>query len=163
MQRPKFLFLLIILCVVLGCGSVPADESGELAESIRDTYTKEEVRIPMRDGVTLFAAVYTPKDASPSKTYPILMTRTPYSCRPYGADAFPESLGPSKEFAGEGYIFVSTDVRGRFMSEGEFDNMRPVIENKSIETDETTDSWDTVEWLVKNVRNNNGKVGIWGN
>ena len=165
MRRLFFSLLCVVLLLNLGCGGSSQDvDPGDLAEYIRANYTKREVRIPMRDGVTLFAAVYTPADASPSHTYPILMTRTPYSSGPYGEDAFPEKLGPSVEFAAERYIFVSTDVRGRFMSEGEFVNMRPVIENKEPDDiDETTDTWDTVEWLVQNVANNNGKVGIWGN
>ena len=165
MHHLKSLFLLISICAVLGCGmSAQGDESAELSDYIRANYSKQEVRIPMRDGVTLFAAVYTPNDASPSNTYPILMSRTPYSSMPYGEDEFPERLGPAKEFARERYIFVSTDVRGRFMSEGEYDNMRPILENKTDEqTDATTETWDTVEWLVNNVPHNNGNVGIWGN
>ncbi len=165
MRRLNSLFLLLSLGVVFGCGQSPSgDESDDLGKYIRANYTKQEVRLPMRDGVTLFAAVYTPADASPENLYPILMIRTPYSSGPYGEDEFPDSIGPSKEFAKERYIFVKTDVRGRFMSEGEFDNMRPILEDKTgDQTDETTDTWDTVEWLVNNVANNNGNVGIWGN
>ena len=97
----------------------PATETTPL----RDRYTKREVLIPMRDGVKLFTAIYTPKD--PARTYPVLLQRTPYSVRPYGADAFPAELGPSPRFQQEGFIFVYQDVRGRMMSEGDFVNMRP--------------------------------------
>jgi putative CocE/NonD family hydrolase len=129
---------------------------------VKALYTKYEYRIPMRDGKRLFTAVYVPKDQD--QAYPILMTRTPYSCRPYGADQYPDRLGPSQLFARAGYIFVYQDVRGRWMSEGEFVNMRPHLAEKKgrDETDESTDTYDTIDWLVKKVPNNNGKVGLWG-
>jgi uncharacterized protein len=130
--------------------------------SIRENYTKYEYRIPMRDGIKLFAAVYVPKDQS--KPYPFLMERTPYSAGPYGVDFSPRRLGPAPEFAKAGFIFVVQDVRGRYMSEGKFVEMTPHKPNKKAgETDESTDMYDTVEWLLKNVPNHNGKVGIWGN
>src|SRR5258707_976040 len=132
-----------------------------LAE-IKAQYTKYEYRIPMRDGKRLFTAVYVPKNQE--QAYPILMTRTPYSARPYGADQYPERLGPSPHFSKAGYIFVYQDVRGRWMSEGEFVNMRPHLAEKKgrDDIDESTDTYDTIEWLVKHVPNNNGKVGLWG-
>jgi hypothetical protein len=116
----------------------------------------------MRDGVKLFTAVYTPRDQG--ERYPILLDRTPYSVRPYGEDKFKSDLGPSPLFAKSGYIFVYQDVRGRWMSEGEHVNMRPHIAEKKSprEIDESTDTFDTIEWLIKNVSNNNGKVGMWG-
>jgi uncharacterized protein len=123
---------------------------------IRAQYQKYEFRIPMRDGVHLFTAVYVPKDRQ--QKYPILLTRTPYSVAPYGPDAYPEHLGPSQNFADDKFIFVYQDVRGRYMSEGEWVEMRPETGN----TDESTDTYDTIEWLLKNVPNNNGKVGLWG-
>ena len=125
-------------------------------------YSKHEYNIPMRDGKKLFTAVYMPKEGS--QKYPILIWRTPYSVHPYGEDKFPKKFGPSPLFVDEGYIFVYQDVRGRFMSEGEFVNMRPYIPNKSdsLTIDETTDTYDTIDWLVKNIPNNNGKVGMWG-
>jgi hypothetical protein len=131
-------------------------------EHVKAHYTKYEYRIPMRDGKRLFTSVYVPKDDS--QTYPILMKRTPYSARPYGADQYPENLGPSPLFAKEGYIFVYQDVRGRWMSEGEFVHMRPHLSKKTkiTEIDESTDTWDTVEWLIKRVRGHNGRVGIAG-
>ena len=132
------------------------------AEWVQAHYSKLEVMIPMRDGVKLFTAIYSPRDTS--QTYPLLMTRTPYSVRPYGADQYAGSLGPAPEFAEEGFIFVYQDVRGCFMSEGDYVNMRPVKESYrgASDIDETTDTYDTVEWLVKNVANNNGKVGQYG-
>jgi hypothetical protein len=116
----------------------------------------------MRDGVKLFTSVYVPKDTA--RQYPILVTRTPYSVSPYGVDNYRSSLGPSERFAREGYIFVYQDVRGRNMSEGEFVNMRPQIDNKRgpSDVDESSDTYDTVDWLVKHVPHNNGKVGIYG-
>jgi uncharacterized protein len=132
-----------------------------LAEYIRNNYTKREVMIPMRDGVRLFTAIYEPKDAS--QKYPVLLDRTPYSVGPYGPDNFKASLGPDELFPREGYIFVYQDVRGCWMSEGEFEDVRPYIPNKQgKQFDETSDTYDTVDWLVKNVANNNGRVGVWG-
>ena len=131
-------------------------------EHVKSNYTKYEYRIPMRDGKRLFTAVYVPKDSS--KTYPMLMTRTPYSSKPYGVDQYPGDLGPSPLFGKAGYIFVYQDVRGRWMSEGEFVNMRPHLKTKKTpqEIDESTDTYDTIDWLIKNVAGNNGKVGMTG-
>jgi putative CocE/NonD family hydrolase len=131
-------------------------------ETIRARYTKYDFRIPMRDGSRLFTSVYVPKDTS--RQYPILMQRTPYSVGPYGIDNYPARLGPSELFAKEGFIFVYQDVRGRYLSEGEFIDV-PVHKKKLSgpkDTDESTDTYDTIDWLVRNVPNNNGRVGIWG-
>jgi putative CocE/NonD family hydrolase len=132
------------------------------AEYIRANYGKYEYRIPMRDGVKLLTAVYLPNDRS--KRYPILMFRTPYDIGPYGADRYMERLGPSEQYEKEGFIFVFQDVRGRFMSEGEFVNMRPHIDKKKNrnQIDESTDTYDTITWLLEHVGNHNGKVGQWG-
>lgn len=130
------------------------------AAEVRERYAKREVLIPMRDGVQLFTAIYTPKDSS--RTYPILLQRTPYSVYPYGEEAFPAQLGPSTRFQQEGFIFVYQDVRGRMMSEGEFVNMRPQKAVSGAPVDESTDTYDTVEWLTRNVPGNNGKAGQWG-
>lgn len=162
MRRSRLLCLILAVLPVAACRQAVVDDA-DLAAFICGAYDKREVRIPMRDGLTLHAAVYTPKDAGPSQTYPILLTRTPYSARPYGGGEYPEQLGPSEEFARERYIFVTEDVRGRFMSEGEYVNMRPVLDDPSTGTDERTDTWDTVEWLVGNLPHHNGRVGIWGN
>ena len=132
-----------------------------LADYIKDSYTKREVLIPMRDGIRLHTAIYEPKDKS--EKYPILLNRTPYNVRSYGADKFNTTLGPSDLYAREGYIFVLQDVRGRWMSEGEFMDVRPDIPNRTKnEIDESTDTFDTVEWLVKNVQNHNSRVGMYG-
>jgi uncharacterized protein len=129
---------------------------------VKAHYTKYEYRIPMRDGVRLFTAVYVPKDAS--QAYPFLMDRTPYSVAPYGEDQYPKRLGPSDEFEKAGYIFVYQDVRGRYMSEGTFVEMRPHIDVKKSpkDVDDSSDMYDSIEFLLKHVPNNNGRVGIWG-
>ena len=130
---------------------------------VRAHYTKYELRIPMRDGKRLFTAVYVPKDAA-AGPYPFLMDRTPYSVGPYGEDQYPRRLGPSEEFEKSGYIFVYQDVRGRWMSEGDYQEMRPHIDDKKSpqDVDDASDTYDTIEFLLKHVANNNGKVGIWG-
>jgi len=135
---------------------------GQGAEFIRANYTKHEYQIPMRDGKRLFTAVYTPKGSG--EPWPILLERTPYGLAPYGEDNYPETLGPSELFAKEKYIFVIQDVRGRYMSEGDFVDVRPIIDNKrsSADIDESSDTWDTVDWLIKHVASNNGRVGQWG-
>lgn len=144
------------------CRESPAQMGGDQADYVREHYTKREYRIPMRDGVHLFTSIYMPKDTS--QTYPILMRRTPYSVRPYGESEYPGSLGPSGLFTHERYIFVYQDVRGRFMSEGEFVNMTPHVAEKRSERDidESSDTYDTIEWLIQNIPNDNGKVGMWG-
>ncbi len=162
--------LLIVFAVILtlginghSFGQAPSAAQNELAKYITDNYTKREVMIPVRDGVKLFTAIYEPKDKS--QKYPMLLNRTPYTVGPYGESNFKQSLGPDPLFAKEGYIFVYQDVRGKTMSEGEFEDVRPDIDNpKNDKTkiDESTDTYDTIEWLVKNVDNNNGRVGIYG-
>src|SRR6478609_4281398 len=153
-----------LLFILLGFTSLSA--LAQLPDSvyIKQNYDKIEVTIPMRDGVKLFTSIYTPKDKS--KTYPFLMQRTCYSVAPYGADKFKKNLGPSKFLMKDGYIFVYQDVRGRWMSEGVFTNMTPNIpgndrKNKTA-TDEASDTWDTIDWLIKNIKGNNGKAGQWG-
>ncbi|HEY9431264.1 MAG TPA: CocE/NonD family hydrolase, partial [Blastocatellia bacterium] len=140
----------------------PAHNPAQNADAVRANYTKREFLIPMRDGVRLFTVVYTPKDAS--RPYPFLITRTPYSVAPYGADHYRASLGPSEHFEREGFIFVYQDARGRYMSEGEFQQVRPHHLNKRgpKDIDESTDTYDTIEWLLKNIPNNNGKAGMIG-
>lgn len=133
---------------------------------VRTHYSKAEYRIPMRDGTKLFVSVYSPdlgafKDVGP---YPFLMTRTPYSCAPYGEDKMPARLGVSQELLESGYIFVCADARGRYQSEGVFQEMNPRVDEKKSakDVDESTDMYDTVEYLLKHVDHNNGKVGITG-
>ena len=130
---------------------------------LEDNYSKKEFRIKMRDGVRLFTTVYSPKDNSVK--YPIIIWRTPYSVGPYGEDKFPIYRRETwQHFIDEKYIIVFQDVRGRFMSQGNFVEMTPYITEKESKSnyDETTDTYDTVDWLVKNIPNNNGKVGLWG-
>lgn len=129
---------------------------------VKEHYTKYEYRIPMRDGVHLFTSVYVPKDSS--RSYPFLIDRTPYSVGPYGVDHYRTQLGPSPDFDKAGYIFVFQDVRGRYMSEGTFIEMRPHSDNKrsNKDVDDSSDLYDTIEWLLKSVPNNNGNAGIWG-
>jgi putative CocE/NonD family hydrolase len=129
---------------------------------VKEHYTKYEYGVPMRDGAKLFTAVYVPKDSS--RPYPFLISRTPYSVAPYGVDLYRNQLGPSPDFDRAEYIFVFQDVRGRFMSEGTFIEMRPHIDAKKSnkDVDDSSDLYDTIEWLLKNVPNNNGKAGIWG-
>jgi len=124
---------------------------------VKARYDKREVMIPMRDGVRLFTTIYTPKDQS--VRYPFLMTRTGYGIPPYGPDAFRAVLGPNAAFTDEGYIFVYQDARGRFKSEGEFVHHSPHVPGKP---GESTDTYDTIEWLLENVPNHNGRVGQWG-
>lgn len=129
--------------------------------AVKTAYDKVEQMITMRDGVRLFTVVYSPKDKT--QKYPILLNRTPYSVRPYGPNEYRSSLGPSELFQKEKYIFVYQDVRGKFMSEGEFVNVRPHNPRKGPrDIDESTDTYDTIDWLVKNLPNNNGRVGIAG-
>jgi putative CocE/NonD family hydrolase len=157
-RRPSLYCLgLVALCCLAWTSAARAQGLAE----VKAHYTKYEYRIPMRDGKRLFTAVYVPKDQG--KTYPILITRTPYSVRPYGADAYPDRLGPSPLFAKAGYIFAYQDVRGRWMSEGEFVNMRPHLRDKGPkDVDESTDTYDTISFLLRKVPNHNGKVGLWG-
>jgi uncharacterized protein len=131
-------------------------------KKIREQYTKYEYRIPARDGKRLFTSVYAPKDDS--QKWPILLTRTPYGVAPYGVDLYKDALGPNKRLAKRKYIFVYQDVRGRNMSEGEFINMTPhrAVKRSPQDVDESTDTYDTIDWLVKRIPNNNGKVCTYG-
>ena len=132
---------------------------------VRENYSKFDYRIPMRDGIKLFTSVYIPKDVfTDAKTYPIMMERTPYNIRPYGIDQYPESLGPSELFARDRFIFVYQDIRGRFMSEGDYTIIRPhkPVKSGPKDTDESTDTYDTIDWLTRQIPGNTGKVGMWG-
>lgn len=158
---PYFLILALTTICVLSCNE-NAQTDVVQENYVAQNYTKQEVDIEMRDGVKLHTTIYSPKDTS--REYPILMQRTPYSSRPYGEDQFREQIGPNVHLMQEGNIIVYQDVRGRWMSEGRYDNMRAFIPNKTTkdEVDESSDTYDTIEWLVNNVDNNNGKVGVWG-
>ena len=161
--------LVVLPLVAAAFGSLAAQQvpPPPADEFVRSHYTKYEFRIPMRDGKRLFTSVYVPKPSSfPADRgpYPFLMDRTPYSVAPYGEDQYPKTLGPSEEFQKAGYIFVYQDVRGRYMSEGAFVEMHPHIDDKksSQDVDDASDTHDTIDFLLKSVPNNNGKVGIWG-
>ena len=156
---------LVLFSVVIVSGGLVAQQpqpAPSTADDVRARYTKYEFMVPMRDGVKLFTSVYTPKDTS--QKYPFLITRTPYSVGPYGIDQYRASVGPSDHFQKEGFIFVNQDARGRYMSEGEFQQVRPFAPDKknSKDIDESTDTYDTVEWLLKNVPNHNGRAGMVG-
>ncbi len=157
MQSIKFVLIKAILVFYCFSGYTQQD----ISYDVKKHYTKQEVDIVMRDGIKLHTTIYTPKDTS--KKYPILMQRTPYSSRPYGKDQFRSKIGPNEFLMKEGNIIVYQDVRGRWMSEGVYDNMRAYIPNKKDKQfDEASDTYDTIDWLVKNVDHTNGKVGIWG-
>jgi len=177
MTRRPLPVLTLMLALAFGAPAVhAATTAADAADApaaqrdLRETYTKYEYRIPMRDGTQLFTVVYVPKDSS--KTYPFLINRTPYSVgvnadgeRHYGVDWFPKQIGPSKEFEDAGYIFVKQDVRGRYMSEGRWVEMTPhgkEVKRAAGEGSESQDMYDTMEWLLKHIPNNNGKAGIYG-
>jgi uncharacterized protein len=155
---PIFRPVLVILAAICCAAATSAPEDF----NVHAHYKKFEFRIPMRDGVRLFTAVYVPLDTS--EKYPILMTRTPYGVAPYGIDKYPQKLGPSRQFAEDKFIFVYQDVRGRFMSEGTWIEMTPESNkhDRGSNVDESTDTYDTIEWLLKNIPANNGKVGLIG-
>ena len=156
-MRKIIISLLLVLLVSVASAQYEQDSAW-----IRDNYTKLEQYIPMRDGVKLFTSIYLPNDKS--EKHPVLMTRTPYSCAPYGKD-FSARLwsGHWKYYARENYIIVVQDVRGRWMSEGDFVDVRPYIKNKTgNEIDEASDTYDAIDWLVRNLPDNNGNVGIFG-
>ncbi|HTK20263.1 MAG TPA: CocE/NonD family hydrolase [Mucilaginibacter sp.] len=154
--------LLLALSLLLLALSTYAQQNTSDADYVKANYTKYEYQIPMRDGKKLFTSVYVPKDQS--KKYPIMMDRTPYSVAPYGTDKYKGSLGPSSLFLHDGFIFVYQDVRGRWMSEGIFEEMTPEkeVHKTKNDVDEGTDTYDTIDWLIKKLPNNNGKVGVWG-
>lgn len=147
---------IVLVVLFVGYFSFAQDEN-----YVRENYNKTETAITMRDGIKLYTVIYSPKDTS--KNYPILFQRTPYSCQPYGADQFRSKIGPNKFLMEQGNIIVYQDVRGRWMSEGRYDNMRAYIPNKKGgQTDEASDTYDSIDWMVKNIPNNNGRVGTWG-
>lgn len=150
-MKRSLLWLLLFFQTVAAC-----------AQPVEQVYTKIERMIPMRDGVKLFTSIYIPNDSTTD--YPILMVRTPYSVAPYGEDKMRKKLGPNPLFSDEKYIYVYQDVRGRNMSEGNFEEMTPAIDNKrsNKDIDESSDAFDTIEWLLKNIKHNNGRVGLYG-
>jgi putative CocE/NonD family hydrolase len=176
-RRPLSIVALSLSLAFAAAGATAVENAAASADAdapaaqrdLRASYTKHEYRIPMRDGTRLFTVVYVPKDSG--KSYPFLVNRTPYSAGVhaegelhYGQDWFPTQIGPSKEFEDAGYIFVKQDVRGRYMSEGKWVEMTPHVNAKRAagEGQESQDMYDTMEWLLKHVPNNNGKAGIYG-
>jgi len=159
-----------VRCLAAALGLVAFGVAGVRAQpapatkpnEVRQAYTKYEQRVTMRDGARLFTSIYVPKTCDVS--HPILLNRTPYSVAPYGVDQYREAIGPSEHFTKAGFIVVYQDVRGRYMSDGTWVEVRPHIATKDSprDTDESTDTWDTIDWLVKHVPCNNGRVGMWG-
>jgi len=154
MKKLTFFFCLLLPFAAFAQGS----DSTWLVNN----YIKKELTIPMRDGVKLFVSVYLPKDQS--EKHPILIERTPYSCSPYGKDYRAFWADHLIQYCKKGYIMVIEDVRGRWMSEGDFADVRPFNFNKKTnkDIDESSDTYDTIDWLLKNLENNNGKVGVFG-
>ncbi len=145
-----------------GQAAGPPAASPARAPALSDRYAKSEHMVSMRDGARLYTCVYAPRDRT--QPWPILLVRTPYSCAPYGPDAYRDKLGPEPTFDEEGYIFVFQDVRGCYLSEGEFVNMRPhrTAKRDASDVDESSDTFDTIEWLLSTVPGHNGRVGMWG-
>ncbi|QIP16364.1 CocE/NonD family hydrolase [Spirosoma aureum] len=173
----KWLYCLLIPAL----SSLVRAQTTPAANHVRDNYQKVEYKIPMRDGTKLHTTVYVPKDASPTNKYPFMMQRTCYSVAPYGPDTYPNQVGPSGTLMRDKYIFVYQDVRGRWASEGTWTNMTPTVTDQqpaveanakkkgkaparqsALAVDESSDTYDTIDWLLKNVANNNGRVGQWG-
>ena len=160
----KYTVLILAILFVSSCAKTTkkSNATAIVDTYVADNYNKKEVAITMRDGAKLHTTIYSPKDSS--KEYPIIMQRTPYSSQPYGENQFKKQIGPNIHLMKEGNIIVYQDVRGRWLSEGHYENMRAYIPNKTSneQVDESTDTYDTIDWLVNNVENNNGNVGVWG-
>lgn len=154
----KLLYLAFLLLSLSNAVSAQETDSAY----VRENYTKIERMIPMRDGIKLFTSIYIPKEKT--KKFPFLINRTPYTVSPYGENEYKTSLGPTSLFLKEGFIFVYQDVRGKWMSEGEYVDIRPQLTDKKTKKgiDESTDTYDTIDWLLKNIPNNNGRAGIYG-
>lgn len=152
--------LLVLLLLAIPIGSFAQNEDSAW---FRNNYIKQEQYIRMRDGAHLFTSIYIP--ANNSEKHPILLTRTPYSCAPYGTEQYKNYWANYyNQYLKAGYIMVVQDVRGRWMSEGTFTDVRPYNPNKKTNTDidEASDTYDTIDWLVNNISSSNGRVGIFG-
>ncbi len=157
----RYLKLHLLIALIAFGFTVRAQEAD--ADYVKENYTKIERQIAMRDGVKLFTSIYIPKDISAAKKYPFLINRTPYTVRPYGEKESKPSLGNYPAVMRDGFIFVYQDVRGKWMSEGDFEDVRPTNLNKGKkDIDESTDTYDTIDWLIKNIKNNNGNAGLYG-
>ncbi len=152
-MRKKLLFLLCITSLIA------KSQNTNDTNFVKKNYTKMDTVIKMRDGIKLYTVIYIPKDET--QQYPFLMERTPYSSAPYGRNNYSKQIGPNMQLAKEKYIFVYQDVRGRYMSEGHNLEVTPYIANKKSgkDVDESSDTYDTVDWLIKNIKTNNGRVG----
>lgn len=150
---------LLILLLTISVGRAQNIKKVLTKDYVKKHYTKKSYHIEMRDGVELYTVVYAPKDTT--QEYPFLMKRTPYSCKPYKEGVYPRFVSYNPYLVKEGYIFVCQDVRGRWMSEGDYTNMTPNKEDPD-KVDESSDTYDTIEWLINNIPNNNGKVGMYG-
>src|SRR5256885_1032166 len=162
MNALRLFFGCLMAILSLAAYRAPSAESADTNTVwLAEHYTKYEHRIPMRDGVRLFTRVYAPKDDS--EAWPVMLTRTPYALKPYGTDNYTDPSGSFRTLATNYFILVTQDVRGRYGSEGEYVHVRPFNPNKGPkDTDENSDTFDTIDWLVKNVPNNNGNVGMFG-
>ncbi|MFT5820242.1 MAG: putative CocE/NonD family hydrolase [Crocinitomix sp.] len=160
MKLKKLYFIFLASFLVAACSeNISAENTEPLAW--QSDYTKQEITIEMRDGIQLFTTIYSPKDTTQS--YPVLMQRTPYSCKPYGIDTMPAKLIHNPDLVASGYIFIKQDVRGRWISEGDYENTKPPYSLfDSSATDELTDTWDTFEWLADSLKNYNGNAGLYG-
>lgn len=162
MKQKIKLLLFLLLCTAAGISRAQERNVAQDTLFTRGNYLKMEVQIPMRDGVKLFTSIYVP--VNKKRNYPFLICRTPYSVAPYGKESYKIPAGPNRMFDQEGFIFVYQDIRGKYLSEGDFIANRPYIPNKKSkkEADESSDTYDTIDWLLKNIPGNNGKAGIWG-
>ncbi|MEO6303275.1 MAG: CocE/NonD family hydrolase [Bacteroidia bacterium] len=154
----KKLFTIIFLSIFCLINAQTIDSAW-----VYTNYTKTETVIPMRDGKKLFTCIYAPKNTA--EKHPVLIVRTPYSCAPYGKDKFSSRLYTTHwaNYVKENYILIMQDVRGRYMSEGDFVDVRPFIENKKgKQFDEASDTYDAIDWMLKNIPNNNGNFGVFG-
>lgn len=151
----KFLTYILLIITLISCTSETVIDQ----QWLEDNYIKKEVMVQMRDSVSLYTSVYEPIGATDR---PVLIVRTPYSCAPYGSGWKGDLTEYMQEFLRNNYIIVFQDVRGRYMSEGEYLNIRPYIRQKaSNEIDEASDTYDTIEWILQNT-DNNGSVGVTG-
>ena len=154
------LLSLIAFAILLSSSSALGQNQDSIY--VRNNYDKMEYQIPMRDGIKLFTVVYIPKDQT--KKYGILLNRTCYNASTY-AD-YKTHGHPSNFLVKDKYILAFQDVRGRYMSEGVFDNMTPNIagndRKNKMAIDESSDTWDTIDWMIKNLKSNNGNVGMFG-
>ncbi len=162
-MKMRFVAALSVVFLLCSCGGTETSPRADVINHFTvDDYEKKETYITMRDGVRLWTTIYSPKDTD--QNYPVILKRSPYSCAPYGPDTIPESLMHNPELVESGYHFVFQDVRGRWMSEGTFENIKPPYSFRDKNaTDEVTDSWDTFEWFVDSLPNYNGKAGVYGN